>query len=118
MGDSPIIIGYPWGDIYSRIRTRVVSPKEFHTRLDDIPMEWILASREAEVYYLPKSREIKDPIFRMATNDGVLVDFAFPGDLLRVQRISDDQKNLETVLELDPTLRISTYRKKQEPKEY
>lgn len=106
MGNSPVIMGYPWGDLYSRIRTRTVNSGKFYTRLNDLPMEWILASGEAEVYYLPKSGEIKDPIFRMATNDGVLVDFAFPGDLIKIQRISDNQKTLETVLELDPTYRF------------
>ncbi|MEK6891975.1 MAG: hypothetical protein AABX25_02200 [Nanoarchaeota archaeon] len=106
MGNSPEIIGNYWGNLYFGIRTRIVNPEEFYIRLYDVPMEWILASEEAEVYYLPKLGEVKDPIFRMATNDGVLVDFAFPGDLIRIQRISDDQRTLETVLELDPTYRF------------
>ncbi|MEK6946780.1 MAG: hypothetical protein AABX32_04180 [Nanoarchaeota archaeon] len=106
MDNSPEIMGHHWGNLYSRIRTGIANTGELYTRFHDIPMEWILASREAEVYYLPKSGEIKDPIFRMATNDGVLVDFAFPGDLIRIQRISDNQKTLETVLKANPTHRF------------
>ncbi|GEM_PF-2986729 len=72
------------------------------------PMEWILSSSDVEVYFVPDIGERTDPEFWMLTKDGVLVNFAYTGDLTAVRKISGshNSSSLETVVEMDPKHRF------------
>ncbi|HLC60599.1 MAG TPA: hypothetical protein VJJ52_04160 [Candidatus Nanoarchaeia archaeon] len=78
----------------------------------DLPREWILKSDRVEVYYLPAIAELRDPEFHMFTDDGVLVKFAFTGDILSVHKIAagNEWPSLEAVVEMDPQHRFHLHR--------
>ncbi|MBS3096683.1 hypothetical protein J4480_04550 [Candidatus Woesearchaeota archaeon] len=72
------------------------------------PMEWILASNDIEVYYVPKMGQRTDPEFYMATKDGVLIKFAFTGDMTGIYKLLKSEKgsSVDTVVEMDPKHRF------------
>lgn len=71
----------------------------------NLPLEWVLTSNNAEVYYLQKRwSPDRDPQFYMATKDGILIKIAVTGEPLTIHKIVNHgrKKNLELVLEMDP----------------
>ena len=68
------------------------------------PMEWILASNDIEVYYVPKMGQRTDPEFYMATKDGVLIKFAFTGDMTGIYKLLKS----EIVYRFDPRVITTT----------
>ena len=81
------------GPIFSRFR----GDDKFH----DIPMQWILSSPEAEVYFVPDLGDRRDPSFKMVTKDGIHAEFAYTGDLLRMDRLVQGDSRLEKIIEMD-----------------
>ena len=52
------------------------------------PLEWIINSEDAEVYFAPAIGNRPDPEFLMATPEALLT-FAYTGDLARIYKIND-----------------------------
>lgn len=72
------------------------------------PMEWILASTDVEVYYVPKSGYRTDPEFYMTTSEGVLIKFAVTGDMTAIYKLvkGKEKSSIDTVVEMDPKHRF------------
>ena len=71
-----------------------------------LPLEWIVNSQEAEVYLIHDIGDQTDPEFLMATQEDILVRFAFTGDMLGIDKVSNGGKSIDAVVRMDPKNRF------------